>query len=264
MTSETLVETIGYRGLNINIHYDFDPINPIDNFEMLGTMACWHSRYDLGHKQPKDDPDDFLQELANDADSTIDDRIEYWDSGDGWVRSWNACKVNGHYDNENIQKAINMSNKHIKSIIQRALHKHYIMLPLYLYDHSGITISTGPFSCPWDSGQIGWVYVSIKKVKEEYNWILLTKSRKKKIIDLLKNEVELYDQYLRGDVYGYEVEDQIGNHIDSCWGFYGGEHDKSGLLEYAHNAADCHLESERIECMKAYQEEIGEMLLAYC
>ena len=30
--------------------------------------------------------------------------------------------------------------------------KDVIALPLYLYDHSGITIRTSPFSCPWDSG----------------------------------------------------------------------------------------------------------------
>ena len=30
--------------------------------------------------------------------------------------------------------------------------KEYIALPVYLYDHGGITISTSPFSCPWDSG----------------------------------------------------------------------------------------------------------------
>jgi len=34
-----------------------------------------------------------------------------------------------------------------------------VILPLYLYDHSGITISTTPFNCPFDSGQIGFIYI---------------------------------------------------------------------------------------------------------
>ena len=34
-----------------------------------------------------------------------------------------------------------------------------VILPLYLYDHSGITISTSPFSCNFDSGKIGFVIV---------------------------------------------------------------------------------------------------------
>ena len=33
-----------------------------------------------------------------------------------------------------------------------------IGLPVYAYVHSGETISTEPFSCPWDSGRSGWVY----------------------------------------------------------------------------------------------------------
>ena len=36
--------------------------------------------------------------------------------------------------------------------------KLYI-LPLYLYDHGGITMKTSPFSCGWDSGQVGFIFV---------------------------------------------------------------------------------------------------------
>src|SRR6056297_3490365 len=39
-----------------------------------------------------------------------------------------------------------------------------VILPLYMYDHSGITISLTPFSCPWDSGQIGFVQIPRKKM----------------------------------------------------------------------------------------------------
>ena len=36
-------------------------------------------------------------------------------------------------------------------------HDAAVILPLFLYDHSGITLQTSPFSCPWDSGQIGFI-----------------------------------------------------------------------------------------------------------
>ena len=35
-----------------------------------------------------------------------------------------------------------------------------VILSLYLYDHSGITMSCSPFSCPWDSGQVGYIYLT--------------------------------------------------------------------------------------------------------
>jgi len=42
-----------------------------------------------------------------------------------------------------------------------------VCLPLYLYDHSGITMNTTGFSCPWDSGQVGWIYVTKEKLRRE-------------------------------------------------------------------------------------------------
>ena len=36
-------------------------------------------------------------------------------------------------------------------------HNAKTIMPLYAYEHGMITVSTGPFSCPWDSGQVGFV-----------------------------------------------------------------------------------------------------------
>lgn len=101
--------------------------------------------------------------------------------------------------------------------LRKKLHA-VVILPLYLYDHSGITIRTSSFSCPWDSGQVGFIYVSREKAVEEFG--NLTKAKFKKIEALLESEVETYDQYLCGDVYGYVLKD-YGKEVESCWGFYG-------------------------------------------
>lgn len=98
--------------------------------------------------------------------------------------------------------------------------KPLIIKPLYLYDHSGITISTSPFGCKWDSGQIGWVYVTKERmeelgVAEEY------------IEFALNAEVGEYDHYLRGEVYRWEVVEvktcELGHEhttfVDSCGGY---------------------------------------------
>lgn len=57
----------------------------------------------------------------------------------------------------------------------------------------------------------------------------------------LEGEVQVYNDYLSGSVYYYTVEDPEGEHIDSCGGFYGYDHENSGLLEYAKNAIDCNV-----------------------
>lgn len=106
-----------------------------------------------------------------------------------------------------------------------------IALPLFMYDHSGITFNTGGFSCPWDSGQVGYVFVTLDAARKEFGWKHITKQRREKILDVLRGTVETLDQYVTGDVYGYVIsqvdedledwEDEEGEHIDSCWGFYG-------------------------------------------
>jgi hypothetical protein len=105
------------------------------------------------------------------------------------------------------------------------------ILPLYLYDHSGITISTSSFNDRWDSGQIGFVYVTKKSVREDYGVKRISPKVSEKALKVLEGEVETYDQYLRGDVYGYEVYKvktcELGHEheeeMDSCWGYYGKE-----------------------------------------
>lgn len=108
-----------------------------------------------------------------------------------------------------------------------------VILPLYLYDHGGITISTSPFSCQWDSGQIGWIFVTKKKILEECGGKgkIVTKKLKERVTKCLENEVQKYDQYLQGEVYGVRVMEKSTcdkghtheNEIHSCYGFYSEE-----------------------------------------
>lgn len=115
--------------------------------------------------------------------------------------------------------------------------KNIIHLPLYLYDHSGITMNTTGFSCPWDSGCVGIIYITKKRIEDDFGWKVITKARKEKILQYLKNEVEVYDQYLTGDVWGFQVveydeEDGYEQEVDSCWGFYGSDVTSNGIADY--------------------------------
>jgi hypothetical protein len=96
-----------------------------------------------------------------------------------------------------------------------------VCLPLYMYDRSGITISTQPFSCPWGSGQIGFIYVSRAKLLSEFGRKKLSPNLIDRAMQLLRVEVEDYNAYVSGDVWGYVLEDEAGNHVDSCFGYYG-------------------------------------------
>lgn len=152
----------------IRIQPDNDPLNPRTEYDNVCTVLCWHSWYKLG--------DSF--------DSTVSRHVSYPDYYKDLEELENTLKGAGGA----------------------------VIRPLYLYDHSGLTISMSPFSCPWDSGQIGWIYCSF----EQANKHLLTKPLKnphrskslhQKILACMAAEVECYDQYLRGDVWGYVIEE---------------------------------------------------------
>lgn len=114
-----------------------------------------------------------------------------------------------------------------------------LILPLYLYDHSGISISVGSFigraqHAEWDSGLVGFIYATKEAVKKEYGVKRLTKKILEQAEKLLRGEVETYDQFLTGDVYGYIVE-KDNKHLDSCWGFYGEDtaiEEAKGVIEW--------------------------------
>jgi hypothetical protein len=102
-----------------------------------------------------------------------------------------------------------------------------VILPLWLYDHGGITISTQPFygraqHAQWDSMRVGFIYATRESIERMQSWKRLTKVRLAKVEDNLRVEVEIYDQYLTGDVYGYRISVD-GEIIDSCYGFFGEE-----------------------------------------
>ena len=177
----------------LKVVQDENPISPRE-WDNLGTMAYKHRNYTLG-------------------DEEIPEPIE-------WLEDMLNLNRKREYSNERLTE------------LEELFFEQYIALPLYLYDHSGITISTTPFSCRWDSEKVGYIYVSKEKIREEYGWKKVTDKRREKILSYLKGEVETFDQYIRGDVYGFQVEDEDGNHIDSCYGFYGDDFLTNGIKEH--------------------------------
>jgi hypothetical protein len=105
--------------------------------------------------------------------------------------------------------------------------KAIVKLPLYLYDHSGITMSTVPFSCPWDSGQVGYIIATMDQYRLLTGKKSVNKAVKEKLTKFLINEVKVYDQFLQGEVYDLEVDGEI-----VCCGFYGTDWATNGVMDY--------------------------------
>jgi hypothetical protein len=191
--------TIQYKGYTIKIEQEEYPCNPREEFDNLGTLICFHKRYNLSDGKHLSDGTKLKSADFNGWDAMI----AHVDKVEGGI----------------------------------------ISLPVYMYDHSGITINTTGFnhcdSQQWDWGQLGFIYISKKRAREEYSWKVLNKARIAKLKEYLEGEIETYDAYLTGNVYRYTIVLPDGTEDDSCGGYYGFDHEKSGLMEAAKNAVDC-------------------------
>jgi hypothetical protein len=146
-----------------------------------------------------------------------------------WHRRYNLGDAHRYHSPNDFQEAIEAGE------IDPA-----VMLPLYIYEHGGITMSTGggryPYNDPWDAGQVGWIYVSREAVRKEYSRKRISRKTLECARQVLECEVQTYDQFLTGDVYYYRIEDDDGNLIDAVGGLYGYEY----ALEEAKESADWH------------------------
>lgn len=96
----------------------------------------------------------------------------------------------------------------------------FVILPVYLYDHSGITISNTDFGDRWDSDQVGYIFVTKEKAQQEYG-SEITETMKDLLRERLIDETELYDKYLQGECYGFRITDVMGEEVENRGGFFG-------------------------------------------
>lgn len=80
-----------------------------------------------------------------------------------------------------------------------------VVLPLWLYDHGGLSMRTGRFwedSGGWDSGLVGAIFDTTESRK--MMGVFTTSVEK-----VLQSEVEEYDKYLRGDAWEIGLEEKV-------------------------------------------------------
>lgn len=202
----TLADTITDEetGVKAEIHYeeDGDIGNPRE-WDQLGVMYCWHPNHNLGDEQFR----------RGDHDS-MEDAARYL------FRERDAL----------------------------------VVIPLFLLDHSGISMRAGSALYPlvyplgsnepllaargrfigdeagWDTSHVGFIYATQARKDE-----LGVPDGVEEVERQLRNEVEEYDTYLRGEVFYIVVRDADGNDLSDTYpdhefnvgGFLGCEHAES-------------------------------------
>ena len=258
----------------IKIERDDYPENPRTGWDNATTMFCKHGRYTLGD-EGADDPMEKVYAATLISETGARYVLESETDEDGYERAslpaqtWEGVidMLEVHFstaadteaedfadaDAERAQAAYDYVRKAELESEYREREGIAICRPLFLYDHGGITISAGSFSCPWDSGQVGWQYVTDAQLAEHWDG---DREAARRCMDA---ELEVYDHYLTGNVHGYIVERGTLTRVtteypdghtetheeiewdfeDSCWGFFGDWHgtdDPSGMRDNLPNA----------------------------
>lgn len=178
-------------------------------WDNLGTMICSHGNYKLGDKQVEG----RLAQLL-----TVAKEINILDYIIGLDEEYK-------HDADKLEEFVFAK-------------KEAVVIKLFLYEHSGITMHMYQPSCLWDSSHTGYIYVSQERIIEEYGNDDLESIEKAR--NALENEVRIYAQYLEGEIYEFKIIKQetcnLGHvHeeiLDSCGGFYGSDPLTNGMTEY--------------------------------
>ncbi len=276
----------------LHVQRDRTPLNPRKDFDNLATMICFGNR-GLGDDHRFKNPEDFWQRLVRE---NVDYK-EIWEAAVtgkiAGIRIAESQDDPGYYDvyetsefrtilgncqEDEWREYSGLTSMNVPYYIlddltvsncMELLKPYIAWLPLWVYEHSGITMSAGPgnpFTCKWDSGQVGWIIMTKKKAMEDLSEYVLDdkgeriridhkhpdgrvtfcyKTRKltdetwREIAeDHMRCEVATYDQYLTDDVYGYTLysTDEAGENPewdeeDSCWGFFGDDIMENGICD---------------------------------
>lgn len=186
----------------VRIFRDSDAFNPREEFDgHVGRMLCWHSRYNLGDEHNYDS-DTWKRELIWGIEPDLEDKLECLEN-EVWEAIFYCLRDDGGMDSEDARKiADSRVEARCNELIDRCFDANFIALPLYLYDHSGITMNTGGFSCGWDSGCVGVIVCTKEQVQEHWD------GDEDKAEEYLKSEVAEYDHYLTGNVWGFSAEER--------------------------------------------------------
>lgn len=132
-------------------------------------------------------------------------------------------------------------------LVSEELDRRFIWLPVYYYEHGELSVSTKrdyPYNDRWDSGLFGIIAVEKERLRKEQGWKAITKKRREQILRSLEGEIETFDSYCRGEVYGFVVDNEEGEWINSCYGYYGDEGMKDAIFD-AKDMVECELERRK-------------------
>lgn len=245
----------GGKSYMLHVEQDPDPLDPRAENDNLSVMACFHPRHSLGDELDTKSPGEFWDKLVreNFKPSSLLAKLQAGESK--YFLQYMEDEGIERGDPEDVLSEFHaaVEDGEVRFAMD-VLKDLYAWLPMYLYEHSGLTVSCGerayPYDDRWDSSEIGWIVLSKAKALSELgagenDW-------REKAEACMRAEVKAYDDYHTGNVWMYalfESGEPIGKNeydpengrsdenawgggsIESCGGFDGGGMFASGMAD---------------------------------
>lgn len=271
--SDYTIEEKEYKGFTIEIWRDDCAESPRD-WDNVATFVCEHRNYNFGDEH---DIDSAVDELF-DKYATPKAIIEYFvktrgakiiEDEDGkqyeYSREHFGEKFTYYVNAEQPEDWISADMQGDLSTMEKlnlaAASGEFVWRPISIYDHSGVSIwlggTAGHVDARWDCSTIGFAYIE-KCTAEKENWSYSDKFKtwQEWANHIMEAEMDVYDDYVEGNCYGWCIKDEDDDVIDSCGGYYGTGYDEE--YKECEGIIDAYIEErekkyrERIDAINGY------------
>lgn len=142
------------------------------------------------------------------------------DSPRNWDNAWKFMFTHKRFYMPN-ETDIRFDDYYSWDELENALKESYLhVIPVWMFDHSGLSFGIGNEPCPWDSGQIGFAVLS----ETDFDEFELDGMSDEQLIEMLIEDLDVFERYVNGVNYEYAILDEHGEILDSCTGYYKPEH----------------------------------------
>lgn len=223
-----IIETVEYRGFEIDIFADYDASNWL--FDEVIKNHDGHTDY-------------FTTYGRWNGYTLFDVEAEAYAGIDGWLEHVNSTY---HVLDESLDDLFDDELDKGRARIEKWIDNNLYVLPIYVYEHGGITMRTGGYGCQWDSGQAGFIYSDKQRACVLAGAKRMSKKVEARIYEVMHGHIEYCAALCEGNVCGYNWEH------GGCGGYVTGKREYyDDMINEARANIDHYIESEHKKAIEA-------------
>lgn len=266
--SDYTIEKKKYKGFTIEIWRNDYPDDP-RSWDNCATFVCEHRNYNFGDEHNIDSAVNELFEKYATSKAIIeyfvktrgakiiedeDEKFYEYTKNYSWGKS--TYYIDATQSNDGIAAEMTDDFSTMEKLRLAAASGEFVWRPISIYDHSGVSIwlggTAGHVDARWDCSTIGFAYVEKCTADKEYIPTEEYKTWQEWANHVMEAEMDVYDDYVEGNCYGWSIKDENDDAVDSCSGYYGTDYDEE--YKECEGIIDAHIEKrekEYRECITA-------------